>query len=50
MSLQANVTNLMIISPQDIYGNIITELDNLVFTAVLNDGTNIITSKNKPQS
>jgi hypothetical protein len=43
--LQANVSNLIVVYPKDIYGNILTDMDNLIFTAMLSDSTYIITSK-----
>lgn len=45
MSLQATISNLLLIHPRDIYYNVITELDDLKFVAELNDGVNIITGK-----
>lgn len=43
-TLQATVTNLIIVSPRDIYGNKIENLAGLSFDAVLFDGVNTITS------
>jgi hypothetical protein len=42
MSLQADVSNLLVIHPRDIYGNEIVGIENLQFTAVLNDSLNIL--------
>lgn len=45
MTLQANVSNLIIVSPKDIYGNVLTEMDTLIFTAELTNADFIFTSK-----
>jgi len=43
--LQATISNLLIIHPRDIYENVITGLDDLVFDVKLIDGVNIVQSK-----
>lgn len=42
MALQADVTNLLVVYPRDIYGNEIIGVENIQFTAVLNDSLNIL--------
>ena len=45
MSLQATIRNLLVISPRDIYGNIVYGIPSLKFKAELFDGLNKVTGK-----
>lgn len=45
-TLQATISNMIIVIPRDIYGNRIDGLSSLVFDATLFDGVYTITSMN----